>query len=64
MVMLANDGIIILQDGRIVMANPAFLEMMAYDFASLEGRLITDLLDPTTAHQFSEHYLLEQRRAE
>ncbi len=54
MVMLANDGIIILQDGRIVMANPAFLEMMAYDFANLEGRLITDLLDPTTAHQFSE----------
>jgi PAS domain S-box-containing protein len=54
MVMLANDGIVILQDDRIVMANPAFLEMMEYDFASLEGQSITDLLEPTTAHQFSE----------
>ena len=54
MVMLANDGIIILQDDRIVMANPAFLEMMEYDFPSLEGRPITDLLEPATAHQFSE----------
>ena len=54
MVMLANDGIVILQDDRIVMANPAFLEMMEYDFPSLEGKPITDLLDPTTAHQFSE----------
>ncbi|MHA3964753.1 MAG: PAS domain S-box protein [Candidatus Thorarchaeota archaeon SMTZ1-45] len=54
MVMLANDGIIILQDERIVMANPAFLEMMDYDFASLEGRPLTDLLEPTSAHEFSE----------
>ena len=54
MVMLANDGIIILQDERIIMANPAFLEMMDYDFASLEGRPITDLLEPATAHQFSD----------
>ncbi|MHA2148968.1 MAG: PAS domain S-box protein [Candidatus Thorarchaeota archaeon] len=54
MVMLANDGIVILQDDRIVMANPAFLEMMEYDFASLEGRPITDLLESTTAHQSSE----------
>ncbi len=54
MVMLANDGIVILQDDRIVMANPAFLEMMEYDFPSLEGKPITDLLEPTTAHQFSE----------
>ncbi|MFW9796404.1 MAG: PAS domain S-box protein [Candidatus Thorarchaeota archaeon] len=54
MMMLANDGIIILQDDRIIMANPAFLEMMEYDFASLEGKPITDLLEPTTAHQFTE----------
>ena len=54
MMMLANDGIIILQDDRIVMANPAFLEMMGYDFASLEGKHITDLLEPTTTHQFTE----------
>ncbi len=54
MVMLANDGIIIVQDDRIVMANPAFLEMMEYDFASLEGQPITDLLEPTMTHQFSE----------
>jgi PAS domain S-box-containing protein len=54
MVMLANDGIVIVQDDRIVMANPAFLEMLMYDFASLEGRLITDLLEPTIAQQFSE----------
>jgi len=54
MVMLANDGIVILQDDRIIMANPAFLEMMGYDFSSLEGLPITDLLEPTTAHQYSE----------
>jgi PAS domain S-box-containing protein len=54
MVMLANDGIIILQDEKIVMANPAFLEMMDYDFAALEGKPITDLLEPATAHQFTE----------
>ncbi|MFW9964493.1 MAG: PAS domain S-box protein [Candidatus Sifarchaeia archaeon] len=54
MVMLANDGIVILQDERIIMANPAFLEMMGYDFASIEGKLLTDLLEPTTAHEFLE----------
>ncbi|MHA2396307.1 MAG: PAS domain S-box protein [Candidatus Thorarchaeota archaeon] len=54
MVMLANDGIVIVQDDRIVMANPAFLEMLEHDFASLEGRPITDLLDPTIAQQSSE----------
>ena len=54
MVMLANDGIIILQDDRIVMANPAFLEMLGFDFVDLEGKPITDLLEPTTAHQFEE----------
>jgi PAS domain S-box-containing protein len=54
MVMLANDGIVILQDDRIVMANPAFLEMMGFDFADLEGKPITNLLEPTTVHQFSE----------
>ena len=54
MVMLANDGIIILQDDRIVMANPAFLEMLGFDFVDLEGKPITGLLEPTTAHQFEE----------
>ncbi len=54
MVMLANDGIIILQDDRIVMANPAFLEMLGYDFVDIDGKPITVLLEPTTAHQFEE----------
>jgi PAS domain S-box-containing protein len=54
MVMLANDGIVILQDDRIVMANPAFLEMMEYDFASLEGQSITELLEPTTDNKLYE----------
>ena len=54
MVMLANDGIVIVQDDMIVMANPAFLEMLGYDFGSLEGRPITDLLEPTIAHQSSQ----------
>ncbi|MFX1605471.1 MAG: PAS domain S-box protein [Promethearchaeota archaeon] len=53
MVMLANDGIVIVQDDRIVMANPAFLEMLGYDFGSLEGRPIIDLLDSTIAQQTS-----------
>jgi PAS domain S-box-containing protein len=54
MVMLANDGIVIVQDDRIVMANPAFLEMFGFDFVSLEGKPISDLLDPTIAQQSSE----------
>lgn len=54
MVMMANDGIVILQDDRIVMANPALLKMLDYDIGSLVGRPITDLLEPATAHQFSE----------
>ena len=54
MVMLANDGIVIVQDDRIVMANPAFLEMLGYDFASIEEKSITELLDPTIAQQSSE----------
>ena len=54
MVMMANDGIVILQDERIVMANPALLEMLDYDIKSLYGRPITDLLEPATAHQFTE----------
>ncbi len=54
MVMLANDGIIILQDEKIVMANPAFLEMMGFDFVELDGKPIIDLLEPTSAHQFED----------
>ncbi len=54
MVMMANDGIVILQDNVIVMANPALLEMLGYDIGSLIGRQISDLLEPATAHQFSE----------
>ncbi|MFX1483014.1 MAG: PAS domain-containing protein, partial [Promethearchaeota archaeon] len=54
MVMMANDGIVILQDDIIVMANPALLKMLDYDIGNLIGRRITDLLELTTAHQFSE----------
>lgn len=54
MVMMANDGIVILQDDIIVMANPALLKMLDYDIGNLVGRPITDLLEPATAHQYSE----------
>jgi PAS domain S-box-containing protein len=54
MIQMANDGIIVIQDETIMMANPAFQRMLGHEDTSLVGRPITDLLEPTTAHLYSE----------
>ena len=54
MIKMANDGIIIIQDETIMLANPAFQRMLGHEDDSLVGRPITDLLETTTAHLYSE----------
>lgn len=54
MIQMANDGIIVIQDETIMLANPAFQRMLGYDDDPLVGRPITDLLETATAHLYSE----------
>jgi PAS domain S-box-containing protein len=54
MIQMANDGIIVIQDETIRMANPAFLRMLGHADETLVGRPISELLEPTTAHLYSE----------
>ncbi|MHA2117146.1 MAG: PAS domain S-box protein [Candidatus Thorarchaeota archaeon] len=54
MIKMANDGIIVIQDETIMIANPAFQRMLGHEDDSLVGRPITDLLETATAHQYSE----------
>ena len=53
-VRMANDGIMVIQDDSIVMANPAFARMLEYDDSELIGMKIRDILYPTAAHLFNE----------
>src|SRR5262249_54958121 len=46
----APDAVVILQQGRIVLANPVAVRMFAVpDFESLRGRLLVDFLPPQDA---------------
>jgi PAS domain S-box-containing protein len=54
MIQMANDGIIVIQDETIMLANPAFKRMLGYNNESLVGRPLTDFLETTTAHLYSE----------
>ncbi|MHA2151646.1 MAG: PAS domain S-box protein [Candidatus Thorarchaeota archaeon] len=54
MVQMANDGIIVIQDETIMMANLAFQRMLGHNDVSLVGRRMSDFLDTATAHQYSE----------
>jgi len=54
MIQMANDGIIVIQDETIMLANPAFQRMLGYNGEPLVGRPLTDFLETTTAHLYSE----------
>ncbi|MFW9800278.1 MAG: PAS domain-containing protein, partial [Candidatus Thorarchaeota archaeon] len=53
---MANDGIVVIQDNKIAMVNPAFARILGYQQGELIGREFETLLDPVTAHVYKEEY--------
>ena len=57
MIMMANDGIMVIQDDSLVLVNPALLLMLGYDDAEdLLGEPVSTILDTTSAHLYEEGY--------
>jgi len=55
MIMMANDGIIVIQEDNLELVNPAFLLMLGYDNVNdLLGKPVEAILDPTIAHFYEE----------
>jgi PAS domain S-box-containing protein len=54
MVMMANDGIMVIQDDQLVIANPALHRMLGFNEGDLVGRPVSSILDIATAHYFTE----------
>jgi len=55
MIMMANDGIMVIQDNNLALVNPALLLMLGYDDANdLLGEAVSVILDTTTAHFYEE----------
>jgi PAS domain S-box-containing protein len=54
MVMMANDGIMVIQDDRFIMANPALHRMLGFSEGELVGQPVQTILDVATAHYFTE----------
>ena len=54
MVMMANDGIMVIQDEKIALVNPALLRMLDYVEEELLGKPVNMILDVTTAHFYIE----------
>ncbi len=51
---MANDGIVVVQEGRIAVANPAFAKMLGYQESKLLGMAFESLLDPVASHLYEE----------
>lgn len=51
---MANDGIVVVQDAKIAMVNPALLRILEYEEADLVGSDFARLLDPVTAYAYEE----------
>ncbi|RDE15453.1 MAG: hypothetical protein C4K49_06390 [Candidatus Thorarchaeota archaeon] len=51
---MANDGIVVVQDSRIVMINPALAKMLEYNESDLVGAAFESVLDPVATHLFQE----------
>ncbi len=51
---MANDGIVVVQDGKVAMVNPALLRILGYEEADLLGSDFAILLDPVTAYAYDE----------
>jgi len=55
MIMMANDGIMVIQENMLALVNPALLLMLGYDNADdLLGAPVDAILDTTTAHFYEE----------
>ena len=55
MIMMANDGIVVVQDECLSLVNPALLLMLGYDDSNeLVGKPVNTILDSTTAHYYEE----------
>jgi PAS domain S-box-containing protein len=54
MVMMANDGIIVIQDDKFTMANPALHRMLGFNEGELVDKPVRTILDVATAHYFTE----------
>ncbi|NWF94567.1 MAG: PAS domain S-box protein [Candidatus Thorarchaeota archaeon] len=52
MIDLATDGVVVIADGSVVVANTSFLKMVAYERDDIIGHPFDILLDPGTAHIF------------
>jgi PAS domain S-box-containing protein len=51
---MANDGIVVIQDAKIAMVNPALARILEYEEADLVGIDFNRLLDPVTAYVYEE----------
>ncbi|TFH10457.1 MAG: PAS domain S-box protein [Candidatus Thorarchaeota archaeon] len=55
MIMMANDGIMVIQENNMVLVNPALVLMLGYDNTDdLLGKPVDAILDTTTAHFYEE----------
>jgi len=55
MIMMANDGIMVIQENKLVLVNPALLIMLGYEEADeLLGKPVSMILDTTSAHFYEE----------
>lgn len=55
MVMMANDGIMVVQEDKLVLVNPALLLMLGYDEADeLIGKSVRMILNTTLTHFYEE----------
>jgi len=54
MVMMANDGIMVIQEDRLAIVNPALHRMLGFDDGELIGKPVSSILDIATAHYYKE----------
>jgi len=54
MVMMANDGIMVIQEDRLAIVNPALHRMLGFDIGELVGKPVSDILETASAHYYKE----------